>query len=72
MTALVFLASFAFPGGIVGLLFKIAVVCVVIWGIWALIKWSGFPVPEPLRILGIVVICIIALYWLYELYLLAV
>jgi hypothetical protein len=71
MTALI-LASFVFPTGIVGLFFKIAIFCVIIWAIIALIKWSQFPIPEPLRILGIAVIAIIAIYWLYELYLLAV
>jgi hypothetical protein len=44
MTALV-LASFVFPSGIVGLLFKIAIFCVIIWAIIALIKWSQFPIP---------------------------
>ncbi len=61
------LATFTFPGGVIGLLFKIAIFCVVIWGIVQLIKWLKWPIPEPLRILGIVVICIIIIYWLYEL-----
>lgn len=66
MTALTLLA-FAFPGGLVGLLFKVAIVCVVIWGIWQLLLWSGVVIPRPLMILIICVICIICIYWLYEL-----
>ena len=61
------LLALSFPGGAIGLLFKIAIVCVIAWGIWQLILWTGFQVPRPLVIIAIVVICIVVLYWLFEL-----
>jgi hypothetical protein len=77
MQPLLLAAAFAFPGGVIGLLFKIAIFCVVIWAIVALITWLGsranppWKIPEPLRIIGIAVICIVIIYWLYQLVVLA-
>lgn len=44
--------------GLLGLLIWVAVACVVIWGIMALIKWSGIQIPEPVRIVFWCVACI--------------
>ena len=65
MTMLI-LAAFAFPGGLLGLLFKIAIVCIVCWGIWELVKWLGVTIPRPVQIILICVVCIILVYWLFE------
>jgi len=61
------LLTFVFSGSIVGLLFKIAIVCVIVWGIWELIKWMGIPIPRPVQIVLICIICIVLIYWLFEL-----
>jgi hypothetical protein len=61
------LASIAFPSGVIGLLFKIAIICVVVWGIWALLQWAGVAIPRPVQIVLICVICVILIYWLFEL-----
>jgi hypothetical protein len=65
------LASVAFPGGVIGLLFKIAIVCVVVWVIWSIGTWalakSGKTVPYPLVIIFWGVVAIIIIYWLFEL-----
>jgi hypothetical protein len=58
----------SFPGGLEGLLFKVAIACVIVWGIWALIKWMGWIIPEPVRIVGICLICIVLIYWLFEIF----
>jgi hypothetical protein len=61
------LLSIAFPTGPLGLLFKIAIACVIVWGIYAIIKWLGWPIIEPVRIIFIVIVSIVILYWLFEL-----
>ena len=62
------LAAVAFPAGALGILFKVAIACIVIWGIIALVKWSGIIIPEPARIIFIVLACILLIYWLFELF----
>ena len=62
------LSVIAFPGGALGLLFKVAIACVVLWGIFALLKWSGIAIPEPVRIIFICLCCILVIYWLFELF----
>ena len=61
------LAALAFPGGAIGLLFKIAIACVIIWAIEALLDWAGVVIPRPIWILIVAVACIILIYWLFEL-----
>ncbi len=61
------LLTLSLPAGPLGLLFKIAIFCVIVWGIIALLKWLGWGLPEPVRIIGIVVLSIILIYWLFEL-----
>jgi hypothetical protein len=65
------LASIAFPGGAIGLLFKIAIVCVIVWVVWSIGTWllakSGKTVPYPLVIIFWGVVAIIIIYWLFQL-----
>ncbi len=67
MITLLTLAAITFPSGVIGLLFKIAIICVVVWGIYALLQWAGIAIPRPVQIILICVICIILIYWLFEL-----
>ncbi len=72
MSTLLTLASASlFPGGAIGILFKIAVICVIVWVIWAIGSWalakSGKTVPYPLVILFWGVVALIVIYWLYQL-----
>jgi hypothetical protein len=71
MSLLLTLASVSFPGGIIGLLFKLAIICVVIWVVWALGTWalakSGKTVPYPLVVIFWGVVAIIVIYWLFQL-----
>ena len=52
--------------GWLGLLFKVAIVCLVIWGIWELIKWMGWVIPRPVQIVFIVLVGIVVIYWLFQ------
>jgi len=56
-------------GGIVGLLIKVAVACVIIWAIYALLQWAGIVIPRPIQIILIALACILVIYWIYELFL---
>lgn len=45
------LAAFSFStSSLVGLLVWVAIACVVVWGVLALIKWSGVAIPQPVII----------------------
>lgn len=55
-------------GGLLPLFFKIAIACVIIWGIYALLQWAGISIPRPIQIVLIVLICIVVIYWLFELF----
>jgi len=62
MTLLALMPS---TSSLLGLLIWVAVACVVIWAIIALVKWSGIPIPQPVWILlsafiGIALILLIA------------
>ncbi len=61
------LATMVFPGGAIGLLFKIAIACVIVWAIKALLDWAGIAIPRPIWILVVALVCIILIYWLFEL-----
>ena len=68
ITTLILASTLAFPGGAIGLLFKIAIACVIIWAIKALLDWAGIAIPRPIWILLIALVCIILIYWLFELF----
>lgn len=55
-------------GGVVGLLIKVAIACVVIWAIYALLQWAGVTIPRPVQIILIALACILLIYWLYEIF----
>jgi hypothetical protein len=55
-------------GGLVGLLIKVAIACVVIWAIWALLQWAGIAIPRPVQIILIALFCILLIYWVYEIF----
>jgi len=54
--------------GLLGLLLKVAIVCVVIWAIYALLAWAGITIPRPIQIILIALFCIIVIYWLFEIF----
>jgi len=45
-------------GGLVGLLVYVAIAAVVVWGIIALVKWSGIVIPQPVYIILVCLACI--------------
>lgn len=55
-------------GGLVGLLLKVAIACVVIWAIYALLQWAGIVIPRPVQIILIALVCIVMIYWLFEIF----
>lgn len=55
-------------GGLLALLFKVAIACVIIWGIFALLSWAGVVIPQPIRIILICLGSLLAIYWLFELF----
>ena len=68
MLLTLFLLAIALSG-IIGLLIKVAIFCVVIWAIFALMQWAatkGFVVPEPVRIILIAIVCIILIIFVAD------
>lgn len=56
-------------GGIIGLLVKVAVFCIVVWVIFALMQWAatkGFVVPEPVKIILIAIVCIVLIIFIAD------
>ena len=66
MIALLSLLAVESAGGLVGLLLYVAIACIVIWAIWALINWTGVSIPEPVRIIAIALLCIVAIVLLFR------
>lgn len=44
-------AALPSTGAMLSLLIWVAVACVVIWAIIALVRWSGIPIPQPVWII---------------------
>jgi hypothetical protein len=70
MSILAILAVVPSTGGLIGLLVWVAIACIVGWAIFALVKWSGIPIPQPVWILlsafiGIALILVIARFFGY-------
>lgn len=59
---------YAMFSGALGLLFKVAIACVIIWAIYALLQWAGITIPRPIQIIFIALVCILIIYWLFELF----
>jgi len=55
------LLSVGTAGGLIGLLIYVAIAVVVLWAIWQLILWLGIPIPRPVQIVLIALICIAAI-----------
>ena len=49
-----------------GLLQKVAIACIVIWAIWALLLWAGIAIPRPVQIILIALVCIVVIVWLFQ------
>lgn len=65
MNTLALLAVLPSTGSMLSLLIWVAVACIVVWAIIALVRWSGMPIPQPVWIiltafLGIALILFIA------------
>lgn len=59
MNALLLLATgLPSTGSLIGLLVWVAIAAVVIWGIVALVKWSGITIPQPVWIILTCFVCI--------------
>ena len=54
--------------GLIGLLLKVAIACVIIWAIWALLQWAGVTIPRPVQIIFIALACILIIYWLFQIF----
>lgn len=53
-------------GGLLAILFKIAIICIIVWGVFALLTWAGVVIPQPIRIILICLGSILCIYWLFE------
>jgi hypothetical protein len=53
---------------LVGLLLKVAIACVIIWAIYALLQWAGITIPRPVQIILIALVCILVIYWLFQIF----
>jgi hypothetical membrane protein len=52
--------------GLLGLLLEVAILCIVVWAIVRLLAWAGITIPEPIRIIFIALICIVAVVLLFR------
>lgn len=64
----IILATQFFGGDVLGLLERIAIICVVAWGIWELIKWVGVPIPRPIQIILICLLSILIIIWAFQIF----
>jgi len=68
MSIIPILAVLPSTTGLVQLFIYIAIAALIIWGIIALVRWSGLPIPQPVWIILTVfvgIFCIIALARLF-------
>lgn len=63
MSAFLLVVSF---GGLISILFYVAILVIVIWAIIALVNWLGWTIPEPVRIIFIALICIVLVVLLFR------
>lgn len=64
----ILLAATLMAGGLIALLLKVAIACVIIWAIYALLQWAGITIPRPIQIILIALVCILVIYWLFEIF----
>jgi hypothetical protein len=67
MTPLLLVVSFT-TSGLLGMLLWVAIAAVVVWAIIALVRWSGIPIPEPVRIILIALVCIFLIIFLFKIF----
>lgn len=68
MTLIIPLLADIATGSLLGLLLKVAIVCVIIWAIYALLQWAGITIPRPVQIIFIALACILVIYWLFQIF----
>lgn len=68
MILTIFTASALAGGALIALLLKVAIACVIIWAIYALLQWAGIAIPRPVQIILIALVCILVIYWLFEIF----
>lgn len=56
------------PTDLLGLFMWVAIACVVAWGIVAFVKWLQWPIPEPVRIVAIVLFCIFMILLMFRVF----
>lgn len=57
-----------FGGNIIGLLERIAIVCIIVWGIWQLVLWAGWTISRPIQIVAICLISILIIIWMFQIF----
>jgi len=72
MNTLLFLAALPSTSSLIGLLVWVAIAAIVIWGIIALVKWSGIVIPQPVWIILTCFVCIALILLIARLFGLAV
>ena len=68
MNLIPLLAESLLPSGWQGLLFQVAIGVIIIWAIYALLKWSEIKLPRPVVIIFIALASILAVIWLFKLF----
>lgn len=53
-------------GGLLGDFEVFCIICIIIWGVYALLTWLGIVIPQPVRIILTVLGCIILVVWLFR------
>lgn len=61
-------AQYFFGHDVIGLLERVAIVCIVVWAIWALLVYAGIVVPQPVKIILIALISILLIIWLFQIF----
>ncbi len=62
------LTATAETGGLLHLLLIVAIACVVAWAIFALIKWAGWTIPQPIWIILTALFCIFVIVKLFQIF----
>lgn len=65
MNTLLAAVSFS-TSNLLGVLLWVAVAAIVIWAVVALVRWSGVPIPEPVRIILIALVAIALIILLFR------
>lgn len=65
MNALLAVVSFS-SGSLLGILLWVAIAAIVIWAIYALLGWAGVVIPQPVRIIFIALVSIVAIILMFR------